>query len=120
MSFQHLSVRVPDGAGFPRVENPELGAAIRALRRERRRTIEDLAGDARMHPTYLSGIERGIRNPTWDKLASVAEALDVPVSVIVQTAEDRRAEEAIRTAATHAYRAVRARERSGRQGEGRP
>jgi transcriptional regulator with XRE-family HTH domain len=40
-----------------------------------------------MHPTYLSGIERGIRNPTWSKITSLAQTLGVPVSAIVRTAE---------------------------------
>ena len=50
--------------------NPALGVAIRLLRHARDLTIEDLAHDADMHPTYLSGIERGRRNPTWNKLTS--------------------------------------------------
>jgi transcriptional regulator with XRE-family HTH domain len=67
--------------------NADLGQAIRRLRRAHRLTIEALALDADMHPTYLSGIERGIRNPTWSKITSLAGALDLPVSVVVQTAE---------------------------------
>ncbi len=67
--------------------NADLGRAIRRLRHARHVTIEDLAHTADMHPTYLSGIERGIRNPTWDKLASLADALDIPVAAIVQYAE---------------------------------
>ena len=41
-----------------------------------------------MHPTYLSGIERGVRNPTWDKITSLARALDVPLARLVQDAEE--------------------------------
>ncbi len=67
--------------------NIDLGRAIRRLRREQRLTIEVLALDADMHPTYLSGIERGIRNPTWDKIGSLARTLDMPVSAVVQAAE---------------------------------
>jgi transcriptional regulator with XRE-family HTH domain len=67
--------------------NIDLGLAIRRLRRERRLTIEALAFDADMHPTYLSGIERGVRNPTWEKIASLARALEVPPSTIAQAAE---------------------------------
>ena len=67
--------------------NAELGRAIRRLRRARGLTIEDLAHEADMHPTYLSGIERGVRNPTWSKLASLASALNVPVAEIVRDAE---------------------------------
>jgi transcriptional regulator with XRE-family HTH domain len=51
-------------------------------------TIEDLALDARMHPTYLSGIERGERNPTWSKLCGLAQALGIPVSAIAGEAEN--------------------------------
>ena len=67
--------------------NAELGRAIRRLRRARRMTIEGLAHAADMHPTYLSGIERGLRNPTWSKLTALAGALDVPVAEIVRDSE---------------------------------
>jgi transcriptional regulator with XRE-family HTH domain len=67
--------------------NADLGVAIRLLRRARGITIEDLAFAADIHPTYLSGIERGVRNPTWDKVAALARALDIPVSGLVRDAE---------------------------------
>jgi transcriptional regulator with XRE-family HTH domain len=67
--------------------NADLGRAIRRLRRDQKRTIEALALDADMHPTYLSGIERGLRNPTWDKITSLAHTLDVSIAALVQTAE---------------------------------
>ena len=67
--------------------NEDLGRAIRRLRRARKLTIETLAFAAEMHPTYLSGIERGRRNPTWDRIAGLARALDVPVGALVQSAE---------------------------------
>lgn len=41
-----------------------------------------------MKPTYLSGIERGRRNPTWDKITCLSRALDVPLTALVQTAEE--------------------------------
>jgi transcriptional regulator with XRE-family HTH domain len=68
--------------------NMDLGQAIRRLRRARKLTIETLAFAADMHPTYLSGIERGVRNPTWEKITSLAQALDMPVSAVAQDAED--------------------------------
>lgn len=67
--------------------NPELGRAIRRLRRARNLTIEGLAHASDMHPTYLSGIERGRRNPTWSKLTSLADGLEIPVVKIVEDAE---------------------------------
>ena len=67
--------------------NAALGVAIRRLRRARKLTIEDLAHAADMHPTYLSGIERGRRNPTWNKLTALALALDIPMSALARDAE---------------------------------
>jgi transcriptional regulator with XRE-family HTH domain len=65
----------------------QLGRAIRQLRHERSLTIEALADRAAMHPTYLSGIERGRYNPSWTKLCGLAVALDVELSHIVHAAE---------------------------------
>ena len=66
--------------------NADLGQAIRRLRKERRLSIEALAFAADMHPTYLSGIERGVRNPTWARITSLARALETPVSTIIMAA----------------------------------
>jgi transcriptional regulator with XRE-family HTH domain len=70
-----------------RPDSTELGRAIRRRRRERNMTIEDLASDADLHPTYLSGIERGLRNPTWGKLTGIAHALEMQVSTLAGDAE---------------------------------
>jgi transcriptional regulator with XRE-family HTH domain len=67
--------------------NAALGRAIRRLRNEQGLSIEVLALDAGLHPTYLSGIERGVRNPTWSKLCDLADTLNVPVSAIAGEAE---------------------------------
>lgn len=76
------------GRERPRVPtNAALGRAIRRLRKHRKLTIETLAHAADIHPTYLSGIERGVRNPTWNKLCSLAEALDTPISTVATEAE---------------------------------
>jgi transcriptional regulator with XRE-family HTH domain len=65
----------------------QLGHAIRALREAKGLSIEALAAEADMHPTYLSGIERGRNNPSWTKLCGLATALDIPVSAIATGAE---------------------------------
>jgi transcriptional regulator with XRE-family HTH domain len=65
----------------------DLGRAVRRLRRDRCLSIEALAFAAEMHPTYLSSIERGLRNPTWIKVSDLAWALRVPVSVLALAAE---------------------------------
>jgi transcriptional regulator with XRE-family HTH domain len=102
-----VSVAIPDAGACLRVHNADIGMVIRRLRRARRLTIEDLAGEAGMHPTYLSAIERGLRNPSWKKLADLAEALEVSVSTIILSAEERCMEEAVRIAAAQALRRVR-------------
>ncbi len=68
-----------------------LGAAVRSLRTEAGLSIEALAAAADMHPTYLSGIERGNYNPSWTKLGGLAAGLGVSVSVIVDAAESEAA-----------------------------
>ncbi len=67
--------------------NAQLGRAIRRLRLARHLSIESLAGDSQMHPTYLAAIERGHRNPTWTKLCHLAEALDITISTLARVAE---------------------------------
>jgi transcriptional regulator with XRE-family HTH domain len=40
-----------------------------------------------MHSTYLSAIERGLRNPTWVKLCDLAQVLGITVSQLARVAE---------------------------------
>jgi ribosome-binding protein aMBF1 (putative translation factor) len=56
----------------------EMGARVRQLRQAKRWSQEDLADHARMHRTYVGGIERGERNITMLMLHRLAEALEVP------------------------------------------
>jgi transcriptional regulator with XRE-family HTH domain len=65
-----------------------LGFAVRALRVEREMTLEALAKASDLHWTYLSGIERGRRNPTLKVLAAIAAALDIKMSELIRLAED--------------------------------
>lgn len=56
------------------------GATIRAVREEKGWSQEEFAHRARIHVTYLSGLERGRRNPTLNVIARLARALGVPLS----------------------------------------
>lgn len=53
----------------------QLGDNVRRLRRERGLSQEELAFEAELHRTYISGIERGIRNPTITIVVKIARAL---------------------------------------------
>jgi transcriptional regulator with XRE-family HTH domain len=78
-------MRGRDG-GLP--DPDQLGRALRELRVERELTLEALAKASDLHWTYLSGIERGRRNPTLKVLTAVAAALDLKTSELIRLAED--------------------------------
>ena len=52
-----------------------LGQSIRRRREARELTQEKLAERASLDPTYISGIERGLRNPGIKNVARLARAL---------------------------------------------
>jgi transcriptional regulator with XRE-family HTH domain len=63
--------------------HPSLKALGRNLRRQREKrgfTQEKLGELAELDPTYISGIERGIRNPSLLSLLRIAKGLGVPVA----------------------------------------
>jgi transcriptional regulator with XRE-family HTH domain len=55
-----------------------VGLNVRKFRGELGLSQEELAFEAGLHRTYISGVERGIRNPTVTVLEQIARALDVP------------------------------------------
>ncbi len=55
------------------------GARVRELREERGWSQEHFAHRAELDRTYVSGIERGRRNPTLNIIHRVAQTLGVPV-----------------------------------------
>lgn len=66
---------------------PALGRAINAAREERGMTQEDLAHRADLHPTWISHLESGRKNPTWATVGRIAAALDMRVSELAALAE---------------------------------
>lgn len=56
------------------------GAHIRSLRLSLGLSQEEVADRAGVHVTYLSGIERGKRNPSLKNIRKVAGALGVGVA----------------------------------------
>ncbi|KXC06433.1 helix-turn-helix domain-containing protein [Microbacterium hominis] len=56
------------------------GARVRELRTGHGWSQEDFAHRAELDRTYVSGIERGTRNPTLDIIYKLARTLDVPAA----------------------------------------
>lgn len=68
--------------------NPSLtkfGAAVRTRRRKAGLTQEKLAELTDLDPTYISGIERGRRNPSLKNIVKIAKALRTSVGKLTAT-----------------------------------
>jgi len=55
----------------------QLGKRIRYLRKQRGKSIEDLALDAGINRNYLGDLERGMRNPTLKILTQICIVLKI-------------------------------------------
>jgi transcriptional regulator with XRE-family HTH domain len=65
-----------------------LGRAIRAHRAVLGISQEALADRSGLHRTYVGGIERGERNPSFTNIVRLADALELPASRLLQSAEE--------------------------------
>ena len=61
-----------------------IGLNLQKLRREKGLSQEELAHMSGIHQTYLSGVERGRRNPTALVLQKLASALGKDIEDIVR------------------------------------
>lgn len=61
----------------------KLGKRIAGYRDRLSITQDELAGRAGIERSYMGAIERGERNPSYDKLVSIAKALKVSLSELV-------------------------------------
>ena len=55
------------------------GTYVRSLRQQKGLSQEEVAHRAGIHVTYLSGIERGRRNPSLKNIRRIAMALDIGI-----------------------------------------
>lgn len=60
----------------------QFGAAIRLHRDKLGISQEELAARAGLHRTYISDVERGARNVSLESINRLADALEVPLSVL--------------------------------------
>jgi transcriptional regulator with XRE-family HTH domain len=64
-----------------------LGRVIAECRRSAGLTQEALAFRCKLHPTYVSQLERGLKSPTVRVLRAIAEAVGTSGSELLQRAE---------------------------------
>jgi transcriptional regulator with XRE-family HTH domain len=67
----------------------ELGDVLRDARLTQGKTLRDVSSDARVSLGYLSEVERGQKEASSELLASICDALDVPMSAILRDVSDR-------------------------------
>jgi transcriptional regulator with XRE-family HTH domain len=68
----------------------DLGKAIKAIRTARGLTQKELAQRADLSVSYFSLLETNKRDPSISTIESIAQALNVPVSIMIFLAADRR------------------------------
>jgi len=61
-----------------------VGINLKKFRLEQGLSQEALAFECGLHRTYISGVERGVRNPTVLVLEQIAMALKVPSSRLLE------------------------------------
>ena len=61
------------------------GKRVKALREAKGWSQEELADRAGLHRTYISAVERAVRNPTLTVIDRIANALDVNIAKLFQS-----------------------------------
>jgi transcriptional regulator with XRE-family HTH domain len=70
--------------GRDRQMQRKLGERVRALRKEKGFSQEGFADACGLHRTYMGSIERGETNPTLSSLATIARALKISTSKLLE------------------------------------
>ena len=79
-----MPIRSKKHAGAPALVAP--GRASRDARKERGISQEELAHLAQIDRSYMSGIERGLQNPSVITYVVIAESIGVPFGALVVAA----------------------------------
>ena len=62
----------------------DFGKKVRLFRLKKRWSQDDLASELEVDRSYISGLERGVRNPTLKTIARLAHMLDVTISQLCE------------------------------------
>ena len=66
-----------------------VGRNLKRFREAAGLSQEALAFECGLHRTYVSGVERGVRNPTVEVLEKLAEPLGIPAWRLLVPPDDR-------------------------------
>lgn len=72
------------------MEDINIGKKIKEYRKSKNLSIRELAGLAKVTPSLLSQIERGLANPSINSLKSISKALDVQLFAFFMTPHESK------------------------------
>ena len=81
---QHTRKILTNFTAGPSMANPlvkTVAATVRQFRKAKNMSQDDLAHVSGLDRTYISGVERGVRNITLESLEQIIKALEIPNSV---------------------------------------
>jgi two-component system, response regulator len=67
----------------------KIGSSLKAVRNQQGLTQEELADRSGLHRTYITDVERGVRNITLDSVVKLVRALGIPLSELFARVEGR-------------------------------
>lgn len=79
-----MSREAPKPGDWPQA----FGKAMRVLRKAKGFSQEKFGFEVGLDRTYISGIERGVRNPSLKNIVKIAQALGVTPAKLLQDAEN--------------------------------
>jgi len=68
--------------------NESFAHVLKDLRMNKGLSQEELAFKAKLHRTYISQLERGLKSPTLNTISILADVLDVSLTQIVKSIQE--------------------------------
>jgi transcriptional regulator with XRE-family HTH domain len=62
----------------------KFGRKVKEIRLKKKMSQGDLAKILGVHPTYISSVERGVRNMALNNIERLAKALSVPIKELIK------------------------------------
>ncbi|OKL47794.1 transcriptional regulator [Boudabousia liubingyangii] len=84
-----VAKKVPEPTGVVPLLRREIGEVLRSLRQSQGRTLREVSARARVSLGYLSEVERGQKEASSELLASICEALEVPLWLVMREVSER-------------------------------